>query len=225
MDKNKIGSEIDTLADLWTEEAAPQLINPTHSLLSPAAQKKRLNDEISQSLNVHFESIDNGVNHLLDRLEQQIAAKDPAVDPVIYSELLTKLSDQKIEDFTKDELKTFYVAAIDMYNHQEYNQAADAFYVLTLFEPKLAWFWKCLGNSKYMGGHFKDSIEAYETALKINPEDPECLLYLARCLENDKRVPESIHTLQLAEKIIEHNSQLESWKEKISDFLQDLKNK
>ncbi len=225
MVKNKSGMVIDQIAADWAEEVAQETpVDPSKSFLPAGAQKERLKGEFTQVLNTHFTTFATGINQLLDRLEQLIDAKNPEIDEKIYADILNKMSEKKTEEgFTEDELKICFLAAVDLYNNKEYEQAADVFYVLTVFDPTRPLFWKCLGSAKFFGNNFKDAFDAYAMAFKINPQDPECLLYQARCLQNEGRIQEAIDTLQQASDIIAIDPQFADLKDRVTALVQDLK--
>ena len=228
MDFNK--QNVDDLATQLAEEiVVGKAHDPSKSLLPAHAESERIKGDVLTSLNSHFLSVANGLDLLLDRLETMLDADSPLVDPQAYEELLQKLStsgaagEEGLFALSDQELKILLAAAIDLYNQQEFNQAGDAFYVLTVFEPTRPLFWKCLGNAKFFDKKFKEAHDAYEMAIKIDPHDPECYIYLARCLQNEGREREAIDKLQQATDLIGQDPHFASWKEQVTLFTEELK--
>lgn len=226
MNVNEFGIDIDKIASDLTEEISAETIgDPSKSLLSPQAQKERLKHEILESLNIHFKSISNGINCLLTHMQKMINDQNPSVDEKTYNEILRKMSEKKTNELTNQELTALFAVAVDLYNHQEYDNAADAFYVLTEFDIGQALFWKCLGNARFYGNHFKGAIEAYDTSLKLNQNDPESLVYQARCLQKENRVQLAIDLLHHAKEITAKDSHFETLNDAVVSLLQELEKK
>ena len=232
MDQNKTDETIDSIAEQLTQEiVADKGHDPSKSLLPPGVEKERIKGEVTTALKNHFISLSNGINSLLDRLETLSEEDNPQVDPQICEDIVNKLAsasetngqDGRVIDLNDDELKTCLKAAIAIYNQKDYRQAADAFYALTVLDPTRPLFWKCLGNAKFFNKNLKDAFDAYEMSLKINPHDPECLIYQARCLQIEGRETEAIDKLQHAAEIIGHDDNFAVWKDKVNAFIKDLK--
>lgn len=227
MNKTETAVITDKLADELAGELVKEISNdPSKSLLTPGGQKERLKGEIARNLDSHFASVAKGITQLLERSIQLIQANDPRIDQKAFQNLLTKLSDEnKFQDLATEELKVFMVAASDFYNHQEYDQAADAFYTLTVLAPTSPILWKCLGNAKYFGKNYKDAFEAYEMAFSLDPSDLDCVLFQARCLQNDGRQHEAIDRIHHLVEHISRGPQSANWHEKATALLKDLEGK
>lgn len=221
MNENNPGDVISDLATgLVNQIMLETSQDPAKSLVTPTAQKERLTDQVTQILSAHFARIDNGIAHLLDRLEL-----DPSLDQTLYATIKDKLSVDITENgFSNHELNALYNAAVDIYNHQEYNHAADAFYVLTVFDAR-SLFWKCLGNAEFLNNQYKAAFDAYAMALKLHEQDPECLIYQSRCLQQENRLAEAIDLLNQASNLINQDPKFNALKETVADLIQSLKNK
>lgn len=222
MIENQLGVDVDQIALELTEEMEDMSEATAQSLLSPAAKKERLKLEIAQELTIHFTMFAKGVENLLENLQKLIDEKKE-IDQKIYLDITKKLADKKIDEFTNEEITALFIAAADLYNQKEYEKAADAFYVLTIFDPTRSLFWKCLGNAKFHSDHFKDALDAYAMAIKINQQDPECMFYQAQCLVKENRLQEAIDLLDQADEMVTQYPQYEPLKNAVRTLIQELK--
>lgn len=226
MNLNELDINFDKMVDDLTEKMASEMLgDPSKSVLTPQGQKERLQEQVREILKGHFSKLPKGITYLLENLHKMTAADEPEVDKALFKIILTKLAEEKTDELTNEELSALFLSAIDLYNTQNYSQAAEAFYVLTEFTPSLPYCWKSLGNSYFHSNQQKEAIEAYATARSLNGEDPEIMVYEARCLYNENRLQEAIDLLNQASEIVDKDSKFQEWKEPIADLLLVFNNK
>lgn len=211
---------IENLANEIAKELSANVMgDPSKSLLPVPIQRERLKIEIAATLEKHFHSLASGVSSLLTSLQELLK------DEEIYGNILLKMSDKKIHELSDEEITALFSSAVNLYNHQSPEIAADAFYALTAFDKGQAQFWTYLGNARFHAHQFKEAIDAYMTALKLNEVYPECRIYLACCQEKENKISEAIDSLLTAREIVVKNNQFFNLINLIDALLEELKNK
>jgi type III secretion system low calcium response chaperone LcrH/SycD len=101
---------------------------------------------------------------------------------LLKKELSEGKSAQEILGFSDETMGKFYQAAYHLFDHEYYQQAADAFLFLVTLNPKNHDFWLGFGMSLQMCGQFEEAIDAYELAAYYKLESPVPYFYLAKCM-------------------------------------------
>jgi tetratricopeptide (TPR) repeat protein len=78
-------------------------------------------------------------------------------------------------------LQSLYKLSRYLYEHQHYEEAGGAFYLLSLINPSYHIFWIGLGNCEYFLRKYQEALLAYSFASQTNPSDPSCHLLVAKC--------------------------------------------
>ncbi len=89
---------------------------------------------------------------------------------------------QQILEFSNETMAKFYKAAYQLFEHQKYADAANAFMFLVTLNPYNHDYWLGVGMSTQMQGDFESAIDAYEIAAMYEIENPVPYFYLAKCL-------------------------------------------
>jgi type III secretion system low calcium response chaperone LcrH/SycD len=88
---------------------------------------------------------------------------------------------QDILGISSISLRSLYKLSRYLYEHQHYEEASGAFYLLSLINPSYHIFWIGLGNCEYFLRRYQEALLAYSFASQTNPSDPSCHLLIARC--------------------------------------------
>jgi type III secretion system low calcium response chaperone LcrH/SycD len=75
----------------------------------------------------------------------------------------------------------FYRCGFRLYEHQQYQEAADAFYVISLLSSRRHNVWMALGLSEKELNHHEEALVAFSMAALTNMEDPLSFLHSAEC--------------------------------------------
>jgi tetratricopeptide (TPR) repeat protein len=78
-------------------------------------------------------------------------------------------------------LQSLYKLSRYLYEHQHYEEASGAFYLLALINPSYHIFWIGLGNCEYFLQRYQEALLAYTFAAQTAPTDPSCHLLIAKC--------------------------------------------
>ena len=78
-------------------------------------------------------------------------------------------------------LQSLYKLSRYLYEHQHYEEASGAFYLLALINPSYHIFWIGLGNCEYFLQRYQEALLAYTFAAQTTPADPSCHLLIAKC--------------------------------------------
>lgn len=89
---------------------------------------------------------------------------------------------QEILGFSDEAMGKFYQAAYKIFEHQRYQDAANAFLFLVTLNPHNHDYWLGLGMATQMTGDYEAAIDAYEMAAITDAESPVPYFYLAKCL-------------------------------------------
>lgn len=80
------------------------------------------------------------------------------------------------------EMLELYIGAKELFDHQKYLDAADAFLFLVTLNPQNDQYWMGLGTALQMCGEVDGALQAYEMASFLQTNDPTPYFYLAKCL-------------------------------------------
>lgn len=129
---------------------------------------------------------------------------------------------QEICHISDATIESLYQAAKYLYDTEHYEEAANAFAVMTVLNGKRYTFWLALGNAEYVCRRYEPALLAYAMATLLNPLELTCHLQSCRCYEALQQTDNAINALELAllaigddraqfamkEKIIQHKRSL-----------------
>ena len=88
---------------------------------------------------------------------------------------------QDIMGFSDETMEKFYHAARELFEHDKYEDAANAYLFLVTINPFHSEYWIGLGMSAQMSGKYEEAVDAYELAAYYQLENPIPYFYLAKC--------------------------------------------
>ena len=101
---------------------------------------------------------------------------------LLEKELAAGKSAQEIIGFSDATMAKFYHAAYQLFEHQRYQDAADAFFFLATLNPRHHEYWLGLGMATQLCHNYEAAIDAYELAAICDISSPIPYFYLAKCL-------------------------------------------
>lgn len=101
---------------------------------------------------------------------------------LLKKELAEGKSAQEIMGFSDATMAKMYGAAYRLFEHQRYEDAANAFLFLATLNPYKHEYWLGLGMATQMSHDYESAIDAYEMAAMYQIESPVPYFYLAKCL-------------------------------------------
>jgi tetratricopeptide (TPR) repeat protein len=149
-----------------------------------------------------FHKIEKGFRKIVESLPEMFESyKDPSSKEVIQAvgQMITVASvlikepvpalariaeGERIQDLlgvTENTLSSMYIAAKYLYEHQQYDEAASAFCLLSLLNPSYPALWQGLGNSEYFLGRYQEALIAYNCASLMDSENPLPHILSAKC--------------------------------------------
>ena len=193
----EIRKQVEKVAQQLHDLSAPQfLAYPTEPVLYSAAP------EIETSVLSIYHKMEHGMRGLMrllndpsiiegihegSKLAQSMADMSTVASVVIQQmrpslHLMTKgESLQSILGISDSTLHSLYALSRYLYEHQHYDEASGAFYLLSLLNPSYHIFWIGLGNCEYFLRRYQEALLAYMFAAQIDPSDPTSHLLMARC--------------------------------------------
>lgn len=90
---------------------------------------------------------------------------------------------QDVVGVTEETLEILYGAACKLLDDEKYDQAADAFYFLTVLDSRRFAFWYSLGLSQLGQQHYKEALFAFKQASHLDPQDHLTYVYMYGCHE------------------------------------------
>ena len=219
------------LAEVLVEQESP-----SSKMVPKEAQKAKLAHELQKEFVTLKRRLDNGGRWLGSGLEMAVKAH-PEIHLNEVSDDLMKLvyfldelpanvallsqgaeqdhSLQEIIGMSDASLEALYKATKHLYEHQQYQEAADCFGVLTMLNPKHALFWIGFGNSEYFCNHFEAALIAYAMAVQADPDDVSPHLYSARCYEQLHQFDNAVNALDIALFVIQDDKEAHAMREQI----------
>lgn len=211
------------------EPLVQMVVNETahHRIETDAQYADRLREELYSSFEEFQKKVRLGIR-TLTKNQTKIHGKTlkKMADSLLHSEKLgTGKGDifQKMMHISDQEMCVFYQEGIDQFNQNFLNEASAVFFLLTLFNPRIASFWRALGMAEEKRGEKLEATKAYLIAAELDEKSAMPYLYAAECLialhqeEQAKRV-----LIQALEKF-QYQVVLENEKNKIENLLQSLK--
>lgn len=138
----------------------------------------------------------------LEEMEEFKIPKD-ALDKLRDPELLRrKINEgkvlQEIIGYTAETMEKFYQIAFKLFQHQQYQEAGDAFIFLTTLNPYVYNYWLGLGMCEQLSNRFDGALIAYATAILIKVENPVPHYHSATCYEALNDYGNALASLELA---------------------------
>ena len=116
----------------------------------------------------------------------------------LQQQLAAGKSAQELMGFSDGVMAKFYKAAYQLFEHESYKDAANAFLFLVTLNSYNHDYWLGLGMSTQMLGDYEAAIDAYEMAAICKLESPVPYFYLAKCLFAVHDRESSLKALDLA---------------------------
>lgn len=116
----------------------------------------------------------------------------------LKKELESGKAAQELMGFSDLVMAKFYAAAYQLFEHENYKDAANAFLFLVTLNSNTEDYWLGLGMSTQMMGDYEAAIDAYEMAAICKLESPVPYFYLAKCLFAVHDRESSLKALDLA---------------------------
>jgi type III secretion system low calcium response chaperone LcrH/SycD len=120
-------------------------------------------------------------------------------------------------------LQSLYKLSRYLYEHQHYEEASGAFYLLSLINPSYHIFWIGLGNCEYFLQRYQEALLAYTFAMQTTPSDSSCHLLIARCQMALGNYAAATATLSIAELSCTDHESSEKIKRQADEIRKDLK--
>lgn len=105
---------------------------------------------------------------------------------------------QEIIGYSAATMEKFYFVAYKLFQHQQYQEAADAFIFLTTLNPYIYNYWLGLGMCEQLLKREEAALIAYATAILINVENPVPHYHSASCYNELKDQGNALASLELA---------------------------
>ena len=241
MDTEECSKKLEKNLQQFTSSVADVLVEESYTpnqVIPKQTQKERLQQQLDQEFSVFTKRIKDGVKQIMQsmvKLELVSAATIQDLNRLLElsqnfvvdnTKLVAQLKQEKslqeivkISDCTLDKL---YMAAKHLYDQKQYTQSANAFYLLTILNPKRYSFWLGLANSEYFTHNFQLALIAYANCCQVNPNDPICHIFSSRCYEELKEGKLAINALDLALFVINDKPQYAHLSQQITQEKQRL---
>lgn len=105
---------------------------------------------------------------------------------------------QEIIGYSPETMEKFYQIAYKLFQHQQYQEAADAFIFLTTLNPYVFNYWLGLGMCEQLCGKFDGALIAYATSILINVTNPIPQYHSSACYKALNDSGNAIASLELA---------------------------
>ncbi len=168
----------------------------------------------------------------MDPLEEMEEFKIPAdaLEKLRDPDLLRKkISEgkvlQEIIGYSPATMEKFYYVAYKLFQHQQYQEAADAFIFLTTLNPYVFNYWLGLGMCEQLLKREEAALIAYATATLINVEHPVPHYHSASCYHALNDIGNALASLELALMYAEDKLEFNTIKKHAEDAKRALEKK
>lgn len=202
--KKQIGSLLDISREQQRIYAAFDSINDYLQRCSYPAEIEEINENWVQA----FEKFGNMLNKT-----KEANSKNP------------EESFQAMIGLSPKTYEIFYAAGKELYDQNAFEQAADIFFVLTLFNHSYPSVWLSFGLSEQKCGRFEAALRAFAMGAVTDNKSPEPLLCAADCCIAMNDPDEAKIYLEEATARIDRDSQYESFRsvaKKIGKLLSNI---
>ena len=117
---------------------------------------------------------------------------------MLRKELAEGKTFQEIFNYSDDVMGVFYKAAYQLFQRQQYAEAADAFFFLTNLSPYVSTYWLGLGMSEQLSENPSSALIAYSMATVTDPQNPLPHYHSAACYKELHEEGEGLAALELA---------------------------
>ena len=159
-------------------------------------------DAMEQKLLTIYRKMEQGMHTLVNMLRDPVILQTIGAHPniikavgemVTIATVITKQMQPSLQHMARGEtlqailgvsdetLRSMYALSRYLYEHQHYEEACGAFYLLSLLNPSYATFWMGLGNCEYLLQRYQEALSAYAFASQVDPSDPTPHILSARC--------------------------------------------
>lgn len=194
--------------------------DPSHSFESPKAQHDRIGQELDALINDFTRRIEQG-KAILRQYGGIFSKEDPKTFSLPLLEELNKIQESSIDLEAYEEEETpskqlqygisdeamscfFGIAQKLMLNHQ-FQEAAEAFFLIVDLNPYEPQFLLGLGSAQYYNQDYEKALSTFGFSQICIPDDPRPFLYGAHCCEALSDYEHAIElTLLALEKVEEH---------------------
>lgn len=215
--EKEIMSELPKLAQL----AAEELSASGHPLENPKMQAEKIEQEIHHDFEVYKKKCKEGMMLCVKAVEE-LAANDHSIDMkklradllkafALFDSIETvkKLGEQVLEGKTWKELlhikdSTFemlYKGAISIFDTGKYEEAEEAFFILSLLDSNKYLFWIGLGHSAFHANHHDVALKAYMAASMADSSSIWPHICAANCFEVKNDLNHALMALEEAQEI------------------------
>ncbi len=217
-------------------DLAPPGLHPAPSLPAPDSDVQRM----ETSLLSIYHKMERGMRKLVELLnELPDISNEPNLvqaigDMITIASVVIKQVKPALQMMAKGEplqeilgisrlsLQSLYKLSRYLYEHQHYEEASGAFYLLALINPSYHIFWIGLGNCEYFLRRYQEALLAYTFAAQTNPRDPSCQLLIAKCQMALGNYAAATAYLSLAELSVVHTPASENVKKQVEALRNDL---
>lgn len=194
-----------------------------HSVVPQDVQKKRLELELDSIFTTFKRRVENGIHHIintvveLSKTNKDFVKSELAIDLKKFVDFFYHLKKERktIDEYLKkllqenktlqevcgvsdQTLEMFYKAAKHLHEQHNFEQAADAFGLLTILNGRKAQFWLGLGNAEYLCSRFEPALLALTFAIALEPQNPIPHIQAARCYEKIQQLDFAMNSLDVA---------------------------
>ena len=105
---------------------------------------------------------------------------------------------QEIIGYNPETMEKFYQVAYKLFQHQQYQEAGDAFIFLTTLNPYVFNYWLGLGMCEQLCNKYDGALIAYATSILIQVDNPVSHYHSAACYLAMNDEGNAIASLELA---------------------------
>jgi tetratricopeptide (TPR) repeat protein len=184
--------------------------------------KQRVGLDVDETINQLNRRIAKGYSLLCALYEKQKQAPDGSsqyvafLEPAFFEDkedvivsMDDKIDEEKVIQnslgIEESDLSKAHDLAIDLFNDERYEEAADAFFCLSNIAPDIPELLMSLAHAEFHAKHFESAATCYGIAFVANPTDPQPLIYAAASLIQLGNKDEALVYLDEATEVI--NSQ------------------
>jgi tetratricopeptide (TPR) repeat protein len=217
--------ELSDLKSKIRDQATSLLSSEQSSLLTPSMIKERAALQIEETINQLNRRIAKGYSLLCTLYEKQKQTPDgssqyvPFLEPTFFddkTDAIISMIDKKDEEkviqtslgIADSDLSKAHDLAIDLFNDQRYEEAADAFFCLSSIAPDIPELLMSLAHAEFHAKHLESAATCYAIAYVANPNDPQPLIYAATCLIQLGNKDEALVYLDKATEVINNNQEI-----------------
>jgi tetratricopeptide (TPR) repeat protein len=227
----------DQAVDEYLDTLISQEKSEYHVNLEPfdvAAAKWRL--RLSEGLHAYRDAYVGGYHVLLEKLHQLLPDQkdfnafqiNEASRPILEDPeaLMTYLAEgnslYQLLGFSSTVLANFFLAACQLLQEEQFEEAKQGFFFLALVAPQIGRFWLGLSYCYLKCHEYKAAELACARALDLDPDNPDVYLVYAHLFKVDQNYDKANQVCELgAFHAAEHQG--EPWAQKLADAMEEAK--